>query len=83
MEAVVELEDPPEDPNQFYKRTNWAGVMLGTCFYKYRTPLDIRRTEEDVRIRKQQMLDPEFPKKLRKDIEEKKQNIKEWRLQLK
>ena len=41
-------------------------------------PLDIRRTEEDVRIRKKQMLDPEFAKKLRWDIEEKKQNIKDW-----
>ena len=46
--------------------------MPGTCFYKYHAPLDIRRTEEDVRIRKEQMLDPEFAKKLRWYIEEKK-----------
>ena len=29
------------------------------------------------------MLDPEFAKKLRQDIEEKKQNIKDWWLQIK
>ena len=57
MEVAAELENPPEDPVEFYKRTNWVGVMLWTTLYKYRAALDIRRTEEDVRIRKEQMLD--------------------------
>ena len=79
MEVVAEFENPPVDPVEYYKARGWAGIAPGTYFYKYRAPLDqLNRSKGVVEARRQQMLNPEFAKRLRLDIEGYKQCIRNW-----
>ena len=77
MEVVAEWENPLADQVEYYKEWDWAGVAPGTPFYKYCIPLDnLNRTKEAVEARRQQMLNPEFARRLRQDIEGQKQCIR-------
>ena len=79
MEVVAEWENPRVDPVEYYKARDWAGVASGTHFYKYCTPLEhLNKSKRAVEARRQQMLNPEFARRLRQDIEGHKQCIRNW-----
>ena len=79
MEVVAEWENRPVDPVNYYKAWDWAGVAPGTHFYKYFAPLEhLNRSKVAVEAKRQKMLNPEFARKLRRDIEGYKQCIRNW-----
>ena len=61
------------------KAQNWKGVVPGTPFPKYLPPVEgLNRSKSAVETRRQQMNNPDFAKKLCRDIEGLKQNIRGW-----
>ena len=78
------MENLPVDLVKYYNVRDWAGVAPGAHFYKYCAPLDhLSRSKGAVEARRQQMLNPEFARRLRQDVEGQKQCIKDWQREMK
>ena len=79
IEDVRESEPDPVEQVERLKALNWKNVAPGTYLAKYLPPVEgLDRSKLAVETRRQQMLNPDFAKKLRRDIEGLKQNIRGW-----
>ena len=65
VEVLAELENNLVDLAEYCKAWDWKGVAPGTYFAKYLPPVEcLEWSKSAVETRRQQMLNPDFAKKL-------------------
>ena len=67
------------EPVEHLKALNWKNVAPGTHLAKYFSPVEgLDRTRNAVELRRQKMNNPDFPRRLCREIEKLQQDMRTW-----